>query len=115
VVRRRIPRLYGYFQISREDGTPVLVSVSDDVAPNPLDGLATGTHKIRLAIPPRTLGHGRYHISFSTASPMVSGGTVDAPGPAGLFSLDDYTTPRGNRRGGFFSTILDWQVAPCRE
>jgi lipopolysaccharide transport system ATP-binding protein len=113
VLRRRVAGLYGYFQISHEDGTPVMVSISDDVYPNPLDDLSPGAHRIRVAIPPRTLGHGRYRVTFATADP--AGALVDAPGPLCLFELDDLTTQRGNRRGGFFSTVLDWQVARATE
>jgi lipopolysaccharide transport system ATP-binding protein len=109
-IRQNIPGLYGYLQIDKADGTKVLVSDSfDAVQPNPLDGLDVGTHTFVVTIPPRTLGHGDYTVTFSLACPLADRMSVDAPGVVCAFSLNDVTSRRGNQRAGFFSTLLDWR------
>lgn len=112
IVRKRIAGVHGCLSLSREDGTPIMVSISDDVSPNPMANLPEGLNKIRVSIPARTLGHGRYRVAFSTASEeSTKGYLINDSGPVSLFSIDDLSTLRGNRRPGFFSTILDWQVS----
>lgn len=112
-VRRPVPGLYAYLSVSRDDGTVVLVSISDDTEVNHFDNLPVGTHRIRATIPPRILGHGDYRISVSTGSPFSASNhlnIVDAPGVVALFRLDDHTSIRGNKRGGFLSTLLGWSI-----
>ena len=106
---------YGAFEVVASDGTLVLVSYSYDLEPNPLEELPPGLHTVRVRIPPRTLGPGDYLLQFSLARGQKGTVVVDEPGVIARFSLDDLTTIKGNRRLGYFSTILDWDVQPARE
>ena len=109
-VHRRRPGLYAYLSVSRDDGVEVLVSVSQDVVPNPFDNLRVGIHTFLVTVPTRTLGHGNYVVYFSTASMFSTAFNVDVPGLIGRFRLDDYSSLRGSNRGGFFSTLLRWSI-----
>jgi lipopolysaccharide transport system ATP-binding protein len=109
-VRRQLSGLYGYIGIVKPDGTQVLVSDSFDAATvNPLDSLPVGTNTFSVIVPPRTLGHGDYMINFSMASQSADNFHVDVAGIVCGFSLDDFTSRRGNGRAGFFSTLLPWR------
>lgn len=109
-VRKDLPGLYGYIGVDRPDGMHVLVSDSfDAVAVNPLDRLSVGTHTFVVTIPPRTLGCGEYMIHFSMGCPSADNFHVDVPGIVCGFSLDDFTSSRGNDRAGYFSTLLPWK------
>ena len=108
-VRKQLPGLYGYLAIYKPDGTQVLESDSFDAATvNSLDNLPIGMNTFNVTVPPRTLGHGEYMIHFSMASPSADNFSVDVPGIVCGFSLDDFTSKRGNRRNGLFSTLLPW-------
>jgi lipopolysaccharide transport system ATP-binding protein len=109
-VHRRVPGLYGYLSLSR-DGSSIMVSDSFDVAPNQLDDLIPGTYRVRVPIPARTLGPGDYsvYVNFTSRS-GAKGFNIDSPGTVCSFHLDDSTSQRGNRRGGYFSTLLPWDV-----
>lgn len=109
-IRKQIPGLYGYLGIGKPDGTQVLVSDSFDVETNtPLDSLPVGLSILVVTIPPRTLGHGDFTVQFSMASLLADNFQVDLPGIVCGFSLDDFTSKRGNLRAGFFSTLLPWR------
>lgn len=110
-VRKRIPGLYGYLEISRTDGPTVMVSDSFDVIPNPLDDLPVGMHLIHITIPARTLGVGEYYVYLNFTSMSGTNFNVDSPGTVCTFSLDDFTSKRGNTRPGFFSTQLSWKIS----
>jgi lipopolysaccharide transport system ATP-binding protein len=109
-VRERIPGLYCYLDISRIDGTMVMMSDSFDTVPNPLDRLPIGLHNIRITIPARTLAHGDYFVKMTFTG--LGGGItpIHSPGIVCSFSLTDFTSQRGNKRPGFFSTLLSWEV-----
>jgi len=108
-IRKKLPGLYGYIGIFKPDGTQVLVSDSfDAVTINPLDDLPVGTSTFNVTLPPRTLGHGDYRVHFSMASQSADNFHVDVPGIVCGFSLDDFTSKRGNQRAGFFSTLMPW-------
>jgi lipopolysaccharide transport system ATP-binding protein len=110
-VRRVVPGLYAYLEVLRSDGTQVMVSDSFDCPPNPLEHLEPGTHVLRVVIPPRTLGTGDYTVYLSFSSSSSLGNTnVDSPGTVCTFQLEDHSSRRGNQRGGYFSTLLQWQV-----
>ena len=112
-VHRQTPAVYAYLCVSGEDGAEILVSDSKDVVPNPLDNLPVGTHTLSVTIPSRTLGHGNYQVGFSTASKFSTNFIIDTPGVTGeigWFHLDDYSSVRGNKRGGFLSTLLKWSI-----
>jgi lipopolysaccharide transport system ATP-binding protein len=108
-VHRPIPGLYGYLSILKRDGTIVLVSDSFDTLPNPLDNLPAGTHRVLITIPSRTLGPGEYVVYFNFTSLLSTKSfNVYSPGNVCSFRLNDFTSHRGNRREGFFSTQLSW-------
>ena len=110
-VRKQVAGLYGYMLLCKPDGTHVLVSDSfDTTTNNPLDNLPVGMRTIMVVIPARTLGHGDYMLQFSLASHMADNFFVDAPGIVCGFSLDDFTSKRGNQRAGLFSTLLHWRI-----
>jgi lipopolysaccharide transport system ATP-binding protein len=109
VARRRVPGLYGYLTLQRADGTVVYEGDSHDSDLDPLDRLGAGPGMLRVQIPARVLGAGTYQIYLSFASALDSAGPhIDVPGIVGEFTLDDTTTPRGNRRNGYLSLKLDW-------
>jgi lipopolysaccharide transport system ATP-binding protein len=110
LVRKQVPGLYGYLLLSKSDGTRVLVSDSfDGTSVNPLDGLPVGMNTVSLTIPARTLGHGDYLLQINLASHMADNFFVDESGIVCGFSLDDFSSKRGNQRDGFFSTLLTWK------
>jgi len=109
-VKKTIPGLYGYLEIRKNDGTVVLVSDSYDNEPNSLDNLGTGIHLFHVVIPPRILGPGNYHIYLNfTSSFNIKSFNVDSPGIVYSFFVFDETSQRGNKRDGFFSTMLKWK------
>jgi lipopolysaccharide transport system ATP-binding protein len=108
---RRVPGLYGYINLIRSDGAVIYEGDSRDPGTNPLDGLATGDGTLLIQVPPRILGPGNYQIYVSFASLVdAAGPDIDAPGIVGQFTMDDSTTPRGNRRNGYLSTIFQWEI-----
>ena len=107
-VRKQLPGLYGYLGVNRSDGTQMLVSDSYD-AGDLLHNLPLGMNTIMVTIPPRTLGHGSYLIHFSMASTSADNFHVDIANNVCGFSLDDFTSNRGNQRAGYFSTLLSWR------
>jgi lipopolysaccharide transport system ATP-binding protein len=108
-VRRSVPDLRGCMEILREDDVLVMVSDSMDREHNALSALREGHGTIRIRIPERTLSPGDYRVSlnFSGAGALPEE-DIDCLGHVAGFSLDDHLTPRGNARGGFFSSRLDW-------
>ncbi len=109
-VRKQVRGLYAYLLLCKPDGTRVLVSDSFDAeTTNPLDDLPIGMHTFIAAIQPRTLGHGDYMLQVNLASHMADNFFVDVSGLVCSFSLDDFTTKRGNQREGYFSTLLSWR------
>jgi len=116
VVREAVPGLYGYMAISRSDGTTVMVSDSFDAQQNPLDAVEPGRNRLRIIIPPRTLGAGEYFVLLNfTSHQSKTGFNVDSPGTVAHFRLDDYSTRRGNARDGYFSTQLTWSLLSDKE
>lgn len=109
-VRKQLPGLYGYIGIFKPDGTQVLVSDSFDAATtSSLDNLPVGANTFNVILPQRTLGHGDYMVHFSMASSSADNFHVDVPGIVCGFSLDDFTSKRGNQRAGYFSTLIPWR------
>lgn len=112
VARKRIPGLYGYVVLSRADGTKILEADSWDLSPNPLDGLEPGEHRIRIGLPARTFAPGDYSLYVSFASPLAeSDALIHSPRDIGTFTLDDFTTRRANRRRGYLTVPLSWDVS----
>jgi lipopolysaccharide transport system ATP-binding protein len=112
---RPIPGLYGYMQLQRLDGTVIYEGDSTDAGVNPFDRLPAGSGTAWIRIPERILGAGTYqlHLSFASGSDPA-GPVVDNPGVVGEFRLDDTSTRRGNRRNGYLSMKLPWQVSAER-
>jgi len=110
-VNKQIPGLYGYLEITRDDGINVLVSISNDMIDDPINNLPVGNSFIEIIIPARILGHGKYYVTISLASSQnIGDALVDTPGIVATFILDDYSTTRGNDRHGLLSTICDWKI-----
>ena len=112
VARKALPGLYGYMTLNK-DGICVLTSDTYDIPPNCLDSLPPNRYKVTIRIPPRTIGHGNYSVYLNFTSFQSSKGfNVDSPKYVCSFQLDDHTTQRGNRRGGYLSTLLKWEISP---
>lgn len=110
-IRKRVPGIWGFLKISKEDGTIVWVSDSNDKVMNTLEHLPEGKSKIRIRLPKRTLAPGKYSIYFNfTSKHNNSGFTIDSPGDVCTFVLTDDMTRVGNVRKGCFSTLLDWEI-----
>lgn len=111
-VRETVPGLYGYVVVNRSDGTMMIETDSHDVQPNPFDSLSPGRHVLRIGLPPRVLGHGTYSIYVSFSSMFATEDSrVHSPREIGTFTIDDFTSRRGNQRGGVLSSPLLWEVA----
>jgi lipopolysaccharide transport system ATP-binding protein len=108
---RSVGGLHGHLQLQRLDGTIVYEADSDDMGVNPFDGLTAGRGTIGIKIPARILGPATYQIYLSFyANFDAYGRMIDVPGVVAEFSLDDTSTHRGNRRQGFLSLRLPWQI-----
>jgi lipopolysaccharide transport system ATP-binding protein len=108
---RSVSGLHGHLQLQRLDGTIVYEADSDDMGFNPFDGLTAGRGTIGIKIPERILGPATYQIYLTFYADLDAyGRMIDVPGVVGGFTLDDTSTRRGNRRQGFLSLRLPWQV-----
>jgi lipopolysaccharide transport system ATP-binding protein len=113
---RPVMGLHGYLQLQRLDGTVVYECDSDDVGANPFDRLPTGSGTINIKIPERILSPATYQIYLNFYADFDSyGRQIDVPGVVGEFNLNDTSTRRGNRRGGFLSLKLPWQIEAERQ
>ncbi len=108
--RCSVPGLYGYMEISRSDGSVVLVSDSFDGGQNPLHDIPLGHYTIAITIPMRILGHGRYNVYVNFTSKAVDSFNVDSPGTVASFQLYDHESRRGNDRGGILSVAPAWEL-----
>lgn len=109
-LQEKIPGLYGYLNIQKTDGTTVWVSDSNDLVNNKLEQLKLGESKIFLTIPKRTLAAGEYMVYINFTSDFsFSGRNIDTPGIISKFTLSDTITPRGDKRQGYFSKLIDWK------
>jgi lipopolysaccharide transport system ATP-binding protein len=113
---RPVPGLYGYLQLQRLDGTVVYEGDSNDAGVNPFERLAAGSGTACVRVPERILGAGTYQIYLSFASGFdAAGPSIDVPGVVGEFNLTDTSTRRGNRRNGYLSLKLPWQMVTERQ
>jgi lipopolysaccharide transport system ATP-binding protein len=113
---RPVLGLHGRLQLQRLDGTVVYEGDSDDVGANPFDRLPMGSGTINIKIPERILSPATYQIYLNFYADYDSyGREIDVPGVVGEFSLDDTSTRRGNRRSGFLSLKLPWQIKVERQ
>lgn len=110
-VKTHIPSIYGYLHFMRSDGIVTWVSDSNDIINNKLEQLPMGKSIVDIQIPKRTLGIGKYTICLNyTSQQNFSGFNVDSPMDVLSVTMYDDTTSRGSRRGGFISTLLDWDI-----
>lgn len=110
-VKEIIPGISGYLRFQRNDGTIVWVMDSDDVEIHKLEQLPIGKSQIEIQIPKRIIGHGQYVICICFTSPQNIGGFyIDSPLDCLNVTITDDTTDRGNRRDGYMSTVLPWEI-----
>ena len=110
-VKQRIPGIYGYLQFTKADGVAAWVSDSNDIVMNKLETLPLGESQIDIVVPKRSLGVGNYslYLNFGSTQNMMGGFNVDSPFDVCVFTMTDDHTERGDRRGGYLSTLLDWK------
>ncbi len=109
-VKKRIPGIYGYLQFTKADGTAAWVSDSNDIVMNKLETLPLGESQIDIVVPKRSIGPGNYSVYLNfTSAQNVTGFDVDSPFDVCVFNMTDDSTNRGDRRGGYLSTLLDWK------
>jgi len=109
-VKKRIPGIYGYLQFTKADGTAAWVSDSNDIIMNKLESLPIGETLIDIAVPKRTLSPGSYSVYLNFGSNHnLFGFNVDSPFDVCVFNMTDDRTDRGDSRGGYLSTLLDWK------
>ena len=109
-VYRKLPRLYGYLEIIKTDGTRVLVSDSFDTVLYPINNLAVDIHIPKITILVKTLAPDVYNTYLNFISDRAKSLNVDSPGIFYWVNLDGFTLNGGNTRLGFFSTLLFLEV-----
>jgi lipopolysaccharide transport system ATP-binding protein len=110
-MKQRIPGIYGYLQFTKADGVAAWVSDSNDLIMNKLETLPLGESQIDIIVPKRSLAPGGYSIYLNfTSYQNISGFNVDSPKDVCVFNLTDDHTHRGDSRGGYLSTLLDWKI-----
>ena len=110
-VKELVPNIYGWFGImNAKTGEYIWVSDSNDIVMNKLQTLPVGEHTIRLTIPKRSIAPGDYLVTVNFQSDQnISGFTMDRNEEILKFEVHDYQTERGDKRTGYFSTLIDWQ------
>ena len=110
-INKKIPGLYGYLSLSKKDSNiAVLISDSNDIVMNFFDRSPVGEVDVRVKIPKRTLGVGVYLVYLNFTSHFsIDSFHVDSPFHILSFTLVDNNTRRGNNRGGYLSTLLEWE------
>lgn len=111
-VKERVPGIYGYLDFIRQDGISVWVSDSNDIENNKLEKLPIGKSKVEICVPKRSLGVGKYSIYLNfTSNQNTAGWNVDSPKDVCTLNIYDDRTNRGDSRGGYLSTLLDWRFS----
>ena len=111
-VREKIPGIYAVIAFKQaKDQVMVFVSDTNDVIANKFESLPIGISKLRFHVPQRLLAAGNYLVQVNVSSQL---GTLwklhELIYPCLQFDINDYLTRRGNRRPGFFSTLIDWEI-----
>ncbi len=111
-VKEKVPGLHVYFTINRTiDNQYVFQSLSNDSQYNVIESMPLGVSKVRLRIPRRLLNYGSYMITVTLMSHFSVGEPrIDRKIGCVGFELNDYTSRWGNKRAGFFSTLIDWEI-----
>jgi lipopolysaccharide transport system ATP-binding protein len=99
---------YGYMAIQDRKEVTVLVSDSNDAQRNLFDRLSVGMNRLIIEIPRRLLAGGSYSVYLNFTD--SHGTSIDSPGKVCFFDVTDILTPRGDRRGGYLSTLLTWKL-----
>ena len=74
--------------------------------------MSQGINRFRLHFPKRLIGHGTYFARATLLSNYnISGRVIEKMDRIIKFDISDYRTQRGNYRNGYFSTIIDWDLA----
>ena len=105
-VRKVIPDLFGYFEISTVDEVVVMESVSNDMEVDPINSLPVGRHYVDIIIPSRSLGHGKYYVHVNLTMHHKSIFLLDNPCRDLTFILSDDSTIRGDKRQGLLLSFL---------
>jgi len=105
-----VPRLGGVLEITDLEGKTILVTDSRDHPPNALHAFTLGESVLRIIVPARSLSPGEYRVNARFSGD--SGFSVNSPGTLGILRLKDRRTLRGDQRGRYFSTLLDWEIEP---
>ena len=110
-VQKRIPGIYGYLQFTKADGVAAWISDSNDLVMNKLETLPIGESNIDIVVPKRTLAPGSYSVYLNfTSQQNITSVDIDSPLDVCVFNLTDDYSLRGDRRGGYLSTLLDWKI-----
>jgi lipopolysaccharide transport system ATP-binding protein len=112
-IKKLIPGTYGYLDVLRvKDGMKVFVSDSNDVEPKKLDRLQIGMNHIRVVFPKYLFAPGSYLTGINLNSPFAQSENefIDRAQYVVGFEVHDYSTQRGDRREGFSSKLLDWDI-----
>ena len=108
LVKEQLSSVNGFYTIrSGKDTVSLFQTQSNDTKIKKLDNLPIGITKIRLHFPKRILGHGKYYGRLTLLNAQNWSQHYDMVEPCLTFDLNDYTTDYGNRRPGFFSTLID--------
>ena len=110
-VKQQIHGIYGWFGVkSVKTGEYILVSDSNDLVVDRLQSLPLGKHRIKLSIPKRSIAPGEYFVTVNfQCSSNGWGYFLDRNEEVLKFEVHDYRTKRGDKRAGYFSTLLDWE------
>ncbi len=110
-LKKKIPGLYGYLEIDKLPSYDVaLVSDTNDMEMNYMEGLPLGQSTVQVRIPCRTLAPGEYLIGANLNSDFATGGFyIDDALNICKFEVHDYKTNRGDNRRGYTSQLLDWK------
>jgi len=108
VIKSKVDGAYGYLALYNESGEIIIESDSNDLIMNRFDELNPGVNLLRIIIPKRIIGHGRYHFYLNLTD--SKGKILNNPGYCKSFTLNDLSTKRGNSRSGYLSTILNWEI-----
>jgi lipopolysaccharide transport system ATP-binding protein len=111
ILRKPVYNLLGYLSITSPEGNVILVSDTNDIEKGSIDNLKRGENSVVITIPKRTLGHGDYLVYLNfTGLRNNAIENIESPGVILKFSVIDCFTERGNTRGGYFSTLLKWDL-----
>ena len=112
-VDEKVPGMTCLFSLLKSyDDSFVLQTESNDTGFNYVESMSQGINRFRLHFPKRLIGHGTYFARATLLSNYnFSGRVIEKMDRIIKFDISDYRTQRGNYRNGYFSTIIDWDLA----